>query len=401
MAFTNSPLVEYTRISPSKTSPRNQSKITKIIVHHWAGVGTIEYFGGLVANPARQMSPNYAIDKDARVGMFCEEKDRCWCSSSPWADHRGIAIEVSNCKTGEPWPVSDKVFDKLVDLCADICLRNDIPKLEFTGDLNGSLLYHYMTAPANRPTGCPQAYLKGKTNELCRRVNEKINAAKTPEKKPDPIPVVPTDGTIKAGDLVGMTSNAVYYNGSAIPDWVKKTKWYVDSVQGDRAVLGHDISRTSNIQSPINTKYLVDGSTNANPVKIGTACNPYTVTLPADAAIYGQPGGKVTGSIGGKGGVFTITSEYTINGTKYGLLKSGAGWVIVPNAKAPTAPTTTTFKKGDTVKVTNATQYNGKPFVKYVDVYTVLEVSGDRAVISSDGKNVTCAINTKNITKVG
>ena len=75
--FTNSPLVEYTHISPNRTSPRNQSSITKIIVHHMAGCLTLKQFDNIVSNPNRKMSSNYAIDKDAHVGLFCEEKDRC------------------------------------------------------------------------------------------------------------------------------------------------------------------------------------------------------------------------------------------------------------------------------------------------------------------------------------
>ena len=153
MGFTNSPLVEYTRISPNKNDGRwdwdnNKpiTKITKITIHHWAGVGTLETFGNIVANPSRQMSANYAIDKDARVGLFCEEKDRSWCSSSKWNDNQAVTIEVSNSQTGGQWPISDKVLAKLIDLCVDICKRNGISKLTFTGDRNGSLTYHYMFA---------------------------------------------------------------------------------------------------------------------------------------------------------------------------------------------------------------------------------------------------------------
>lgn len=148
--FTNSPLVSYTRISPNKNSPRNQDKITKIIVHHMAGVASVESFGELVSKPARQMSANYAIGNDGRIGLYCEEKDRCWCSSSSWADNRGIAIEVSNSKLGEPWPVSTKAWNSLVELCADICKRNGIPKMTYTGDKEGVLLFHRWFAA----TGC-------------------------------------------------------------------------------------------------------------------------------------------------------------------------------------------------------------------------------------------------------
>lgn len=148
MAFTNSKLVSYTHISPNRTVNRNQP-ITKITIHHMAGVCSLEQFDNIVKNPARQMSSNYAIGSDGRIGLFCEEKDRSWCSSSPWNDHRAITIEVSNSAYGDAsgWPISDKVYEKLIDLCVDICQRNGIKKLECTGDKNGSLTFHHMFAP--------------------------------------------------------------------------------------------------------------------------------------------------------------------------------------------------------------------------------------------------------------
>lgn len=145
MAFTNSPLVSYTKISPNRNAPRNQP-ITKVTIHHMAGIMSVEQFGELVANPNRQMSSNYCIGSDGRIGLFCPESDRSWCSSSAWNDNRAITIEVSNCQVGEPWAISDKVYDSLIKLCVDICKRNGIKKLEFTGDRNGSLTYHYMFA---------------------------------------------------------------------------------------------------------------------------------------------------------------------------------------------------------------------------------------------------------------
>ena len=64
MGFTNSSLVNYTRISPNKNEGRYAdfptcktpiTQITKITIHHCAGVMSVEQFGNLVANPARQM----------------------------------------------------------------------------------------------------------------------------------------------------------------------------------------------------------------------------------------------------------------------------------------------------------------------------------------------------------
>ena len=145
MAYTNSPLVVYTRISPNRNSPRNQP-ITKITVHHMAGVCSVEDFGNIVAPTSRQMSANYAIGNDGRIGLFCPESDRSWCSSSPSNDNKSCTVEVSNSAIGGDWPIGTKAYNSLIKLCVDICKRNGIKKLYFDGTPNGSLTFHYMFA---------------------------------------------------------------------------------------------------------------------------------------------------------------------------------------------------------------------------------------------------------------
>lgn len=186
MAFTNSTLISYTRISPNRNIGRYYdyyadkpsqpiNAITKITIHHMAGVMSVEQFGNLVANPGRQMSANYCIGSDGRIGLFCEEKDRSWCSSSPWNDNRAITIEVSNCAVGGDWPISETVYNSLIKLCVDICKRNNIKKLEFTGTKEGSLTYHYMF----NNTACPGPWIKNHTGDICAKVNAQLITTET------------------------------------------------------------------------------------------------------------------------------------------------------------------------------------------------------------------------------
>ncbi len=56
------------------------------------------------------------------------------------------------------------------------------------------------------------------------------------------------------GDLVYINKNATYYNGENIPSWVQKIVWFIDSISGDRAVLGCSKSGDYKIMSPINIK---------------------------------------------------------------------------------------------------------------------------------------------------
>ena len=170
--MSNSPLVNYTKISPNSTNPRNH-KIDTIIVHHMAGNLTVESCGAGFADPARQASSNYAIGTDGRVGMYVEEKNRSWCSSNREVDHRGITIEVANDTRAPEWHVSDKALAKLIDLCTDICQRNGIPRLNFTGDKTGNLVMHKYYAA----TECPGPYLGGKFQYIADQVNARLGSA--------------------------------------------------------------------------------------------------------------------------------------------------------------------------------------------------------------------------------
>lgn len=672
MSFTNSKLATVVRISPFRNSPRNQP-ITKITLHHMAGVLSLEQFGNIVTSPGRDMSANYAVDKDARVGLFCPESDRSWCSSSPWNDNRAITIEISNSAYGDAsgWPVSDKVMAKVIDLCVDICKRNGIKKMTYTGDRNGSLTFHQMftatsclpidrtelLTPAgwkllkdikigdtvatahidnleikfdevenivpvktqdtytirdfeatsdhrvlyynqaqrqylgqykdlynltgsyylpnagycvNRPglnlsfldieflvavqadghymrdgncvygiefhlkkerkiqrltklmnklgleykvcnqsdgttklriygknnvalceefldnkcftwdwlnmthqqalhflsvilqydgcvannsysssipenvnivqaiaamhgigtkladggtrvyfkkpmrslgvntrkrnpkqqvscvtvrsgfilirqhgrttiTGnCPGPYIKARAQEICNKINARLGSSSSTGNTST------SSANFKKGDLVSINSNGVYYDGSSIPSWVKKEKWFISYISGDRAVLGMNESKNRNIQSPISTRYLTKSG--------GSGFKSYTKSLKSTETLYTSPGGNTKGAIG-TSGIFTIVEEKTVKGVKYGKLKSGAGWVKLS--------TDATIRKGSLVSLkSDAVYYNGSNIPTWVksQKWYVSEISGDRAVLGQNEKrdqNIQSPISTK------
>lgn len=167
--MSNSPLVDYVRISPNRNSPR-ADKIKKIAIHHTAGVLSVETIGNIFSGGSRSASSNYGIGSDGSVGMYVEEKDRSWCTSSGWVDNQAITIECSNSSTGGDWPVSDLVLNKLVLLCVDICKRNGLTEVSFTGDQNGTLVMHKWFAA----TACPGPYLSGKFAWIASEINKRL-----------------------------------------------------------------------------------------------------------------------------------------------------------------------------------------------------------------------------------
>lgn len=176
--MSNSPLVSYTKISPNKTSPRNH-KIDTITIHCVVGQCSVEVIGDVFAPVKRQASSNYGIGPDGRIGMYVEEKDRSWCSSNASNDNRAITIECASDKT-HPYAINDKVYKALIELCVDICKRNDIKELKWRGDasLIGQPDKQNMTVHrwfAN--TACPGDYLYSHMGQIAKDVNAKLGVS--------------------------------------------------------------------------------------------------------------------------------------------------------------------------------------------------------------------------------
>ena len=69
-------------------------------------------------------------------------------------------------------------------------------------------------------------------------------------------------GTFAVSSYSGSTQiGSTYYNGKAIPGWVKKLRWYVVEVSGDRTVINKDESGRYAIMSPVKTSALAVAGT--------------------------------------------------------------------------------------------------------------------------------------------
>lgn len=184
--MSNSNLVSYTKLSPNYSV--RTAKISKITIHHAAVVNaSLVGLGNGFANPARQASSNYGIDSNGKIGMYVEEKNRAWTSSNSENDNMAITIEVANSSGSPDWKVSDAAYEALIALCVDICKRNDIKELVYTGDKSGNLTRHNMFAA----TTCPGPYLQSRFSNIAERVNKELG--KTATNKPTNKVVVELD----------------------------------------------------------------------------------------------------------------------------------------------------------------------------------------------------------------
>ena len=179
--------------SSNYTHGRKGYKICKITPHHMAGVLTGKQCARIFQNPNRNASANYCIGNDGDIVCSVEEENRAWTSSSSSNDCQAITIEVSNSSTGGNWPISEKAWNSLVNLCVDICKRYGF-RLNYTGDKNGSLTRHNMFANTN----CPGPYLQSRFQELADTVNARLDGGQpTPTPSPEPTPKPSGNDTIK------------------------------------------------------------------------------------------------------------------------------------------------------------------------------------------------------------
>lgn len=178
--MSNSSLVNYTKISPNKTSPRNHA-IDTITIHCVVGQLSIEQLGEVFAPSSRKASSNYGVGPDGRIGMYVEEKDRSWCSSNAANDNRAITIEVAS-ETTDPYEITDAAYKGLIKLLVDICKRNNIKELKWKGDksLIGQIDKQNMTVHrwfANK--ACPGDYLYNRHSQIAAEVNAKLGKTTT------------------------------------------------------------------------------------------------------------------------------------------------------------------------------------------------------------------------------
>ena len=182
MAYTNSSMVVYTKLSPNHSGKRTHS-IDRITPHCVVGQCTAEGLGEWFEKQSTQASSNYGIDRDGRVALYVEEKNRSWCSSSNANDQRAITIECAS-DTTEPYAFRDVVYQTLIKLCIDICKRNGKNKLIWFGDKDKTLNYSPKSGEmiltvhrwfANK--SCPGNWMYARMGDLAEQVTKVLQGS--------------------------------------------------------------------------------------------------------------------------------------------------------------------------------------------------------------------------------
>ena len=334
MSYTNSKLVTYKKISPNKNSPRNHA-IDTITIDCMAGNLSLQGCGSLFQRRGGASS-NYGIDSQGNIGLYVEEKDRSWCSSSRSNDNRAITIEVANDGGAPDWHISDKAMKALISLCADICKRNNIKELKWQGDksLIGQVDKQNMTVHRwFSAKACPGEYLYNKQGYIASEVNKLLGAAGGPVAPTQPasptpsslVAALPTNILLKKGssgsnvkilqaDLNKILGTNIATDGvfggateNTVITFQKKYGLGVDGKAGK-----HTITKINElIGAKSSTEFRVQVTTGALNVRSGPSA-----------------GYKVTTVIRDKG-IYTIVDQKD----GFGKLKSGAGWISLAYTK--------------------------------------------------------------------
>lgn len=329
--MSNSSLVCYTKISPYKTVGRNHA-IDTITIHCMAGNLTVEICGNVFQKA--QASSNYGIGSDGRIGMYVEEKDRSWATSSRSNDNRAVTIEVANDGGDPDWHVSDAALESLIKLCADICKRNNIKELKWQGDksLIGEIDKQNMTVHrwfANK--ACPGNYLYNKHSYIASEVNKLLGADATPV-----APSKPAEST-PVSKVTALPTNIVLKVGSKNEN-VKTLQANLNAILGlSIGVDGAFGNETKNAVIQFQNKYGLspDGVVGKNTISkinslVSATTNKKVQVTTAALNIRSGPGTgySATGVIRDKG-IYTIVEQQG----DWGKLKSGAGWICLNYTK--------------------------------------------------------------------
>ena len=222
----------------------------------------------------------------------------------------------------------EKVFDVAVEYCARLCKDHNIKVEKIVGHCEA-----YRQGFGSNHSD-PEHWMKNFGEDMNDFRNHVSEILKTENCETTPIPQSEID--VQKGDLVSIDADATYYNGKSVPAWVKSQNWYVAAAPvGDRVVIDKNEAGTNSICSPINKKYLTVfkkatiGVPNNAPTMQSNQC-PYRVKVTVDSLNIRKSAGtnaQIVGAIADKG-VYTIVEEQNgVGASKWGKLKSGAGWI--------------------------------------------------------------------------
>lgn len=330
--MSNSSLVTVTKLSPNHSGKRTHT-IDRITPHCVVGQFTASAIGDCFASKSRKASCNYGIGTEGGVCLVVDESNRSWCSSSNANDQRAVTIECASDKTS-PYAFNNTVYNKLIELCVDICKRNGKKRLLWFNDKTKSLNYSpaadEMVLTVHRwfaNKSCPGDWLMARMDDLADRVTAQLSGNATTSstssvKKDTTTTTSSTTAAYSVGDVIQLVDNATYYNGKPISTAILKSTLYYRGKNKNGIIFS--TLKSGAITGVVKESMIKTTTTQA-------AAAEYIVQVTATSLNVRKGPGvsyKVTGSV-------KKNSKYTIVETKdgWGRLKSNLGWINLSYTK--------------------------------------------------------------------
>lgn len=219
LKMSNSPLITRTDWAYSGNYTQGRSeKLRGIVIHH-ACATTINSVAKTFQTVGRNGSAHYCVcDND--ISLMVDEGNTAWHCSNWHGNCRTIGIEVCNTDL-KSLDISDKSFETLCRLVADIAKRNGFGRLEYLPDGDGTGITGHKDW-VGAYTDCP-GKLYPRLAEICQRANE-INYPTKPTWVPmeEPREMITKQGA-NLYELPSMKIIKTYDAGEHIPFGTKTT----------------------------------------------------------------------------------------------------------------------------------------------------------------------------------
>lgn len=337
--MSNSSLVNCVVKSPNHSGSRTHS-IDRITPHCVVGQLSAEGIGGCFTSPSVQASCNYGIGKDGRVCLIVDEANRSWCSSSNANDQRAVTIECAS-DMSEPYSMTNAVYEKLIQLCIDICKRNGKTKLIWFADKNKSLNYspksNEMVLTVHRwfaNKSCPGDWLYSRLGDVANRVTAQLNGSSG-------------GGTTGGGNTSGGSGNykTGMYKVNVGDLNIRKgpgTNYDINGVITDKGT--YTITEIQNgswgkLKSGagwinVDKDYCAYRGASSSGGNTAESSGSFQVQVSiSDLYIRKGPGTNYGNNGFCPKGVYTIVETKSAGGYTWGRLKSGAGWIALEHTK--------------------------------------------------------------------
>lgn len=175
----------YRLMNKHYTKGRNGRSIDKIVIHHNAGILSIDDIWQVWQT--RQASAHYQVQSDGLIGQLVNDWDTAWHAANAYINETSIGIEVSNYTGAPGWKITDKAVEETAHLIAAICRAHKLGRPEPGRNVRYHREFTGTSCPHNlAPGGEDNATLIARARHWYDAMSNPTNRAPAPAPAPAP-----------------------------------------------------------------------------------------------------------------------------------------------------------------------------------------------------------------------